>query len=304
MKTEKKKLAPSKNLWYTQKSQQWGLICALSCILLAVTTTHFYLLVYSMWLNTSKRLSVCCCQNLSSIYFYSLDYKVSRVAGVWFGTAFDITEGKFILSAVIWCVDMVSINPEGVTMIKSCFVIFQKRFLPINFSLIAHKHGMQAAECLFPEIPGWALLYLLPSEVGYMAGRGVPSAIDSSLQRSLRGARVPVMYREANVPNSASTPFLTSPVWSAACILCLCPSSIWIGFSLQTPFSHFLFITLMHSLTKHINTLAHSHTYTNFQPLIYSMLSRQINSCGQKLSAHLVSRCQCTKSEKERERAI
>lgn len=95
---------------------------------------------------------------------------------------------------------MTSINPEGMSMIKPCFVVLQGRILPINFGLIAHKHGLQAAECLFPEIPGWALLYLLPSEVGYMAGRGVPSAMDSSLQRSLCGARVMGMYREANVP--------------------------------------------------------------------------------------------------------
>lgn len=46
--------------------------------------------------------------------------------------ACDISEGKFTLRAVIWCVDMVSINPEGVRMIKPCFVVLQGRILPLT----------------------------------------------------------------------------------------------------------------------------------------------------------------------------
>lgn len=68
------------------------------------------------------------------------------------------------------------------------------------------------------------------------------------------------------------------------CLLCfqcdlllaftVCPSSIWMGLSLQTPFNQFLFITLMHCLTKHINTLnyLYVHTYTH-------ILSLQSTSC-------------------------
>lgn len=39
----------------------------------------------------------------------------------------------------------------------------------------------------------------------------------------------------------------------------------WMGLLLQTPFSHFLFITLMHSLTGHIQTLSGSFTHTHTQ---------------------------------------
>ena len=81
------------------------------------------------------------------------------------------------------------------------------------------------------------------------------------------------------------TPFLTSRVWSAARTLsrCPCPSSVWTGPSLQMPFNHFLFITPTHSLTENINTLTRSRTYTDSQPSIHPMLSRQINSWSQKL---------------------
>lgn len=56
------------------------------------------------------------------------------------------------------------------------------------------------------------------------------------------------------------------PVRSVLCILALCPVYIWTRHLLQTPFNHFLFITLMHSLTKHIWTLTDSftHTHTHF----------------------------------------
>lgn len=49
---------------------------------------------------------------------------------------------------------------------------------------------------------------------------------------------------------------------------------IWMGLQLQTPFSHFLFITLMHSLTRHIQTLSDSFTHTHAQ-----ILSLQSISC-------------------------
>lgn len=62
--------------------------------------------------------------------------------------------GKFIPKAVIWCVDMAYINPEGAGMIKTLFCCIARENSPINFGLIAYKHGTQAAECLFPEIPG------------------------------------------------------------------------------------------------------------------------------------------------------
>lgn len=55
------------------------------------------------------------------------------------------------------------------------------------------------------------------------------------------------------------------------CILALCPVYIWTSLLLQTPFNHFLFITLMHSLTKHIQTrrdsFTHSHTHTHILSL-------------------------------------
>lgn len=34
------------------------------------------------------------------------------------------------------------------------FVGWQEGILLINFALIARKHGMRAADCSFPEIPG------------------------------------------------------------------------------------------------------------------------------------------------------
>lgn len=59
------------------------------------------------------------------------------------------------------------------------------------------------------------------------------------------------------------------PVRSVRRILALCPVCLWMGLPLQTPFSHFLFITLMHSLPGHIQTLSDSftHTYTQISSL-------------------------------------
>lgn len=74
-----------------------------------------------------------------------------------------------------------SANPQGLGMITLRFVVLQEGILPINFGLIARKHGMHAAESSFPEIPGRVLLSLLPTEVAYMAEGGVPSSVDGSL---------------------------------------------------------------------------------------------------------------------------
>lgn len=48
-------------------------------------------------------------------------YSCSNNICGWLGAACDNAEGNFTLRAVIWSVDMVSINPEGARMIKSCF---------------------------------------------------------------------------------------------------------------------------------------------------------------------------------------
>lgn len=79
---------------------------------------------------------------------YSVAIYSSRVQHV------TLQGGKFIPRAVIWCVDMAYINPEGAGMIKTLFCCIARENSPINFGLIAYKHGTQAAECLFPEIPG------------------------------------------------------------------------------------------------------------------------------------------------------
>lgn len=62
-------------------------------------------------------------------------------------------------------------KPWGCENDKTLFCCIAMENSPINFGLIAHKHGMQSAEWLFPEIPGWVLLYSMPSEVGYTAGQ-------------------------------------------------------------------------------------------------------------------------------------
>lgn len=69
------------------------------------------------------------------------------------GAACDIAKGKLTLRAVIWRVEMVAINPRGVRMIKPLFCSIARESSPINFGLIAHKHGTQAAQRLFPETP-------------------------------------------------------------------------------------------------------------------------------------------------------
>lgn len=55
------------------------------------------------------------------------------------------------------------------------------------------------------------------------------------------------------------------PVGSVRRILALCPVCIWMGLLLPTPFSQLLLITLMHSLTAHIQTLSDSFTHTHTQ---------------------------------------
>lgn len=82
---------------------------------------------------------------------------------------------------------------------KIMFCCIARGTKSINFCLIAHRHGTQAEKCLFSEIPGSALLHLLPSEVGYMARSSTVSAMDGSLQRPVSGASVMDMWREANV---------------------------------------------------------------------------------------------------------
>jgi len=69
------------------------------------------------------------------------------------GAGCDIAEEKFALRTVILCVDMLSIKPEGDNDEKTLFGCIARENSPINFGLIAYKHGMQA-ECLFPEISG------------------------------------------------------------------------------------------------------------------------------------------------------
>lgn len=103
-------------------------------------------------------------------------------------------------------------KPWGCENDKTLFCCIARENSPINFGLIAYKHGMQAAECLFPEIPGWALLYLLPSEVGYMAGSS----------HGLQPAKTTVWcqgyghVKGGKCAHYTQTPFLTSRVWSAA----------------------------------------------------------------------------------------
>lgn len=45
-------------------------------------------------------------------------------------------------------------KPGGCENDKILFCCIARENSPINFGLIAYKHGMQAALCLFPEIPG------------------------------------------------------------------------------------------------------------------------------------------------------
>lgn len=71
--------------------------------------------------------------------FYSLEklkeggaqYSVATVHNSWVQHV-TLQRGEFALRAVIWCVDMAFINPEGVGMIKPWFVVLQGRILPLT----------------------------------------------------------------------------------------------------------------------------------------------------------------------------
>lgn len=60
-------------------------------------------------------------------------------------------------------------KPWGWKSYEKVFCGFATEYSPINFVLIVYKHGTQEEEFMFSEIPGWAVQYPLPSEVGYMA---------------------------------------------------------------------------------------------------------------------------------------
>ena len=157
---------------------------------------------------------------------------------------------------------------------------------------------MHAAECSFPEIPGWVLLPLLPTEVGYMA-EGVspyPWMAAREDRCALPGLRACAWRQMCPLCR------INLLVWSVLHTLALCPVYIWTKLLLQSPFNHFLFITVMHSHSKQIQTLTdsfthtHTHTHRPTQPSIHPMLSKQINSWSQKPFALLANRSQGTPS--------
>lgn len=150
---------------------------------------------------------------------------------------------------------------------------------------------MHAAQCSFPQIPGWVPLSPLPREVGYMADGGVPSSVDGSLWGWLCAARVTSMCGEANVPimqNQASNVICASNSWSAS-FPHLDGATAPNAFQ---PFPLYHTDALTCQAYPHTNWLIYSHTYLHPQPSIHPMLSKQIKSWSQKPSAHLGNRSQ------------
>lgn len=80
-------------------------------------------------------------------------------------------------------------KPWGCENDKALLCRIERENSPINFGLIAYKHGVQAAQCLFPENPWLNTIPFLPSVVGYMDGSSIDSA-NLGLQRPLSAARV------------------------------------------------------------------------------------------------------------------
>ena len=107
-------------------------------------------------------------------------------------------------------------KPWGGANDKTLFCCIARENSPINFGLIAYKHGRQAAQSLFPEIPGWALPCLLPREVGYMAGSGAASARGWQPAKTTVWCQGYGYIKGGKWAHYSQTSFLTSRLWSGA----------------------------------------------------------------------------------------
>lgn len=92
-----------------------------------------------MWLNISERTFYVLLWETPLYTFYSLErlkeegaqYSGATVYNSWVQHV-TLQRGRFVHRAVIWCVNMASINPEGARVIKSCIVVLQGRILPLT----------------------------------------------------------------------------------------------------------------------------------------------------------------------------
>lgn len=168
--------------------------------------------------------------------------------------------------AVIWCVDMAPIKPEGVRMIKLCFAVLQGRILPLTLVWLHINMACRRRSGCFQK--SLAECCGIHCQLRWVTRPGSGLC----LQRPVwcKGRQM-CPLRSDTFP-----PFLTSPVWSAALsasfpfLSPFAPSSCSRRLSSASPLSHRY--TLSQRMT-HTHTV---HRFSGFSPFYAVHTNQQL----------------------------
>lgn len=206
-----------------------------------------------MWLNISERTFYVLLWETPLYTFYSLErlkeegaqYSGATVYNSWVQHV-TLQRGRFVHRAVIWCVNMASINPEGARVIKSCIVVLQGRILPLTLVWLDINMAFRRESPSFQKKkkkPGRTVQHLLPSDGGHMAGSGVATAMYGQPAKTSVWCQGYGCVEGGKCTHYTQTPFLASCVRSLSLAflnldLSFFPKGVLVALSLLPSYTH------------------------------------------------------------------